>query len=110
MESMARRRNLNVVLNVAATIVTIVTLSLTFVLMLQSSNRYEWMLFENVQKLPQDIDSAQRVFLFVKTIVLSSLCLWMILLVRHRQRLWVSCWFWLSLIPLGYAIWRSATV
>jgi hypothetical protein len=106
---MAREYKPNAALNIAVFAVAALSYTLMLVLMLQSSNRYEWMLFENVRALPQDTDSMQRVFLFAKTIAVCSLCLWLILLLRHRERLWESRWFWLSLVPLAYALWRTAT-
>lgn len=93
-----------------ATLVCIVSLitayGLALMLILQSSNRYQWLRDEGFNHLPVDSDSPDRV-MWLSSLVLSSAMITIIFshIATNQQRL--SSWLvWLACLPLLYACLR----
>ena len=78
----------------------------SFLLTMQSDNRYEWMKAENVVRLPADADSPERVRMFIYLIVIFVFIAAIINFIKYKKSYFINKLFWFSLIPFLYAIWR----
>lgn len=104
------RRVFRVILGVAFLAAVIVSYLLLILMMLQSTNRYEWMTAEGVKNLPIDEDSPKRVIMFAIMIMFSSVITLSLAVAKYGWTFIRKPLGWISLLPLFYAMFRGIGV